>query len=393
MKFTFLFISLALAARAVAAEIHNLPAAAVTPPPPAIDRATQDFAQLMEMLKAYDRPADLNGTPAQRVRADEARFRHVQQLLLDYLAANPPSPQRWHLVVILRRSTPQFVQEILPAYDAHPVPENLMFNYAAKETRIRLIGALEQAMLTAPDVPPNLSLSKYRPLFLARKVDDEITFARGKSVTEINWASLENEIDAFARQFPEQREAVWLEESYLTLLATKRPEAVSPRLQHSFQSVSKEVRQLVEGRMRIETARREPLNLKFTALDGREVDLATLRSKVVLIDFWATWCGPCLEELPNVKSVYEKYHDRGFEVIGVALDSEADRRKLSQLIDRENLPWPQFFDGKKWKSSLAQQFSVSSIPTTLLLGLDGRLVSTAARGPALEAEVKRLLSL
>ena len=82
-----------------------------------------------------------------------------------------------------------------------------------------------------------------------------------------------------------------------------------------------------------------------------------------------------------------------FEVIGVALDEAADREKLLHLVEREKLPWPQYFDGKKWKSDLAQKFSITSIPATLLLGPDGRLATNSARGPQLETEVKRLLNL
>jgi thiol-disulfide isomerase/thioredoxin len=184
-----------------------------------------------------------------------------------------------------------------------------------------------------------------------------------------------------------------LENTYLSLLETQKPDATLARLQHSLQSANHEVRQLAAGRLRIETARREPLELKFTAIDGREVDLAKLRGKVVLIDFWAMWCGPCIAELPNVKAVYEEYHDRGFEIVGISLDEKADQEKLRQFVQQEGLPWPQYYDGKKWKTALAKEFSISSIPAMLLLGPDGRLASTSARGPALETEVKRLLGL
>jgi thiol-disulfide isomerase/thioredoxin len=390
MKPCRLFFPLLLALPAVAAETRPIPP---TPVAKTNDPAERDFNRLRETLKAYDRPANPKDTPSERMRDDEARLGQVQQLLLNFIESHPDSPRRWDIVVILRRSMRRFVKDILPGYDANPISDHLVFDQPAKEARIRHIGELERAMLDAPDVPPNLTMAKYRPLFLARKVDDQMTFARRKPAAEIDWVALESQIDTYGREFPDQHEAVWLEETYLSLLEAKRPDATLARLQHSIQSANREVRQLAEGRLRIETARREPLELKFTAIDGREVDLAKLRGKVVLIDFWAMWCGPCIAELPNVKAVYEQYHDRGFEIVGISLDEKADQEKLRQFVQQEDLPWPQYYDGKKWKTALAKKFSISSIPTMLLIAPDGRLATTSARGPALETEVKRLLGL
>lgn len=152
-----------------------------------------------------------------------------------------------------------------------------------------------------------------------------------------------------------------------------------------------------------------PLELAFTAADGREVDLAKLRGKVVLIDFWATWCMPCIEEIPNVRAVYERYHERGFEVIGITLENPrftpndteeqkagrivAAREKMLAFTRQHNMLWPQHFDGKWWKNEIARRYAIDAIPAMFLLDREGRLVSTNARGEKLEAEVKRLLGL
>jgi thiol-disulfide isomerase/thioredoxin len=151
----------------------------------------------------------------------------------------------------------------------------------------------------------------------------------------------------------------------------------------------------------------KPLELAFTAVDGRPVDLKNLRGKVVLIDFWATWCGPCIAELPNVKRVYADHHDKGFEVIGISLENgrllpgdtpeqsaaklAAAKKVLTDFTAKEMMPWPQHFDGKYWKNEFAVQFSIASIPAMFLLDQEGRVVSTNARGPLLEQEVKRML--
>ena len=85
--------------------------------------------------------------------------------------------------------------------------------------------------------------------------------------------------------------------------------------------------------------------MQFMAVDGREVDLAELRGKVVLVDFWGTHCGPCVEELPRVKAAFEKFHAQGFEVIGISCDT--DRKELEKYVKQHGISWPQYFDGKK----------------------------------------------
>jgi thiol-disulfide isomerase/thioredoxin len=141
------------------------------------------------------------------------------------------------------------------------------------------------------------------------------------------------------------------------------------------------------------TAGDTPIELKFTAIDGREVDLAQLRGKVVLVDFWATWCGPCIRELPNVKEAYRRYHERGFEVIGISLDHAKAREAVLKFVKVAELPWPQYYDGKGWANTWASAFAINSIPAAWLIDQNGRVVDKNARGEQLESEVKRMLGL
>lgn len=137
----------------------------------------------------------------------------------------------------------------------------------------------------------------------------------------------------------------------------------------------------------------EVMELKFTSLAGKEIDLADMKGKVVLIDFWATWCGPCIAELPNVLKAYEAYHEKGFEIIGISLDNAKDEAKLKSFVKDKNMPWPQAFDGKGWGNALAKKFGITSIPATYLVGKDGKIVSSNLRGPALSSAVKKELGL
>ncbi|QIF00874.1 TlpA disulfide reductase family protein [Roseimicrobium sp. ORNL1] len=132
----------------------------------------------------------------------------------------------------------------------------------------------------------------------------------------------------------------------------------------------------------------KPLDLKFTAVDGREVDLSKMRGKVVLVDFWAVWCGPCVAEIPNVLKTYEKLHPKGFEIVGISLDQ--DKSKLEAFVKEKGMSWPQYFDGKGWQNEISSKFGINSIPAMWLVDKKGMLVSTNARGNLEELVEKQL---
>jgi thiol-disulfide isomerase/thioredoxin len=128
-------------------------------------------------------------------------------------------------------------------------------------------------------------------------------------------------------------------------------------------------------------------------LDGKPLSIAGYKGKVVMLDFWATWCGPCVGEVPNVAAVYAKYHDKGFEIIGISLDREGDKDKLISFTKEHNMPWRQYFDGKFWSNELAVKYGIQSIPATFLLDGSGKIIGKNVRGPALEPAVQKALGV
>jgi thiol-disulfide isomerase/thioredoxin len=133
-----------------------------------------------------------------------------------------------------------------------------------------------------------------------------------------------------------------------------------------------------------------PKDFTVKTLDGKDFTLSKTKGKVLLIDFWATWCGPCVKEIPALKKYYDQFKPKGFEIIGVSLDKKKD--KLTGYIKKETLKWPVSFSGKGWGDDTAKLYGVRSIPSTWLLDKKGNLRHFGLRGEALAKAIQTLLS-
>ena len=135
------------------------------------------------------------------------------------------------------------------------------------------------------------------------------------------------------------------------------------------------------------------IQLTGTLLDGSKLDWESYRGKVVLVDFWATWCGPCRAEVPNVLKMYQAYHDKGFEVLGISLDER--REQADSYIKQTNIPWASMFSDnpaeRGWNNPMAVRYGITGIPRAILVDREGKVVHMTARGAKLGQELRRLL--
>ncbi len=133
------------------------------------------------------------------------------------------------------------------------------------------------------------------------------------------------------------------------------------------------------------------MRLTGLRMDGTAFDLASLRGKVVLVDFWATWCAPCVAEHPRLLAAYRKYHDRGFEVVGVSLDN--NRQQLEQYLTQHNIPWITLHPNQRGKQNPAlERYGIISIPVVILIDRQGRVITTEARGEGLDQLIEAALA-
>lgn len=224
-----------------------------------------------------------------------------------------------------------------------------------------------------------------------------LTLAQRGDKKAADWDAIDRKLQSYESQFSSNPESLQfitaLRRMQLQLGRTLVDEAyykdlLSKLLASRIPDVAAVAKQQKEIDDRLARLKVAPMDLSFTAVDGRQVNLAQLRGKVVLIDFWATWCGPCRAEVPNIVAAYRKYHSKGFEVLGISLDN--DKSTLLAFTKGHDMPWPQCLDGADGKNTIARSFGIFAIPSMWLVDKDGMLVTTEAIID-LDGQVSKLL--
>jgi peroxiredoxin len=152
--------------------------------------------------------------------------------------------------------------------------------------------------------------------------------------------------------------------------------------------VAQEAKEMGEQIAKMADLAKNPIELKFTAVDGTTVELASLRGRVVILDFWATWCSDCVQNVPDLVETSKKYQAQGVQIIGISLDQ--DQNKLLTFTREHDMDWPQYFDGKGWENDISSSYGIDQIPTIWLIDKKGMLVSQKGQID-LDGQVERLL--
>ena len=371
--------------------------------------ADRDFAAFdaLSKTKAPGKPSEMGGMKPY-LNWTDAHNQRVTAAGIAFYQAYPTDSRRWEVVTALLNMPPRYITGF--KIEDPKGPADLIVDEKAVAAWESQGDTLRRAMIAAPD---STDVQREPASFALFAADSRRLRARLRSGEDkdgpASWEKLFEAFSAHITRYAGQARLAMEAENFLRAWKEAVPGSYETGWERLKTCADAGIRQGAAERLQSAQRMAKPLELAFVAADGRPVDLKNLRGKVILIDFWATWCGPCIAELPNVKRVYEAYHAKGFEVIGISLENgrllpadtpeqtatklTAAKKVLTDFTTKEKMPWPQHFDGKYWKNEFAVQFGIGAIPAMFLLDQEGRVVSTNARGPLLEQEVKRLLKL
>jgi len=331
--------------------------------------------------------------------------RRVREAGLAFIRQHPADPRRWELVTTLAETPFAFLKtaELVPPAGTTPT---VVFDEPALLAWQEELSRLQQALIASTEATVAQREAAEWALF---DRDVQACVEADEKGEPQDFAPLQARFESHLARYAGQKTLTDRADGFLYELDRSKLGASAEGWRRLLAAPGAELRARAAERLGELERMGRPQELTFTALDGREVDLAKFRGKVVLLDFWATWCGPCVAELPNVKRIYASYHDQGLEIVGIALENaklapadtpeqatakvEKARKTLAEFTAAHEMPWPQYCDGKYWQNDVARSYQVWGIPAMFLLDQEGRIVAIDVRGPRLEAGVRRLLKL
>jgi thiol-disulfide isomerase/thioredoxin len=347
-------------------------------------------------------------TQAERMTAMRLHIVNVLRAGTAFVQKYPQDPRRWRAVQMMSSAAKDLTNE-----DGTPkeVLEGVTWDAATMVVWRKEITALAAAAENAPDAPPEVKLRAESSQPNGLRAQSNVLQQALKAKQPADFGPFRAEILRVAAKYPTVESLGQYVGVYFAFRAQSgatKPEQIAEATEFAA-SPNEHVQKGAKAQLDKLTAFDKAFELAFTAVDGRKVDIKDYRGKVVLVDFWATWCGPCKAEIPNIKKVYAEYRAKGFDIIGISLENaaiksddtpeqiaakhEKAKNILNEYTSKTDLPWPQYYDGKHWKNDISTRFGLASIPAMFLIDQEGKIVSTDARGPKLEAEVKRLLKL
>jgi thiol-disulfide isomerase/thioredoxin len=274
----------------------------------------------------------------------------------------PKDPRRWEAKLIFLQYDSMLASSESRDVDADKI-----------ESELKTIAA-------APDAPVQAkSQARINLIGLHARMSD------GQSLTP----DIEQEIVSFIHDFPDEPDDAILQKMRLNSLQNTDPAKAEAFLELLLKDPNRAVVEMAQAQSALRDLTKKPIELQFTAMDGSNVDLKQLRGKVVLIDFWATWCAPCMEKVPDLVKLYNSLHGKGLEIIGISLDS--DKSLVLAVTQSSGMVWPQFFDGKGGDNTIASRYGITTIPRMFLVNKKGLVVDPDASEP-LEDEVQKLLA-
>ena len=243
--------------------------------------------------------------------------------------------------------------------------------------------AIDTFLKQYPQDPRHWEVQLQRVFFLkdAENISEEVDPSKG--LTD----DLEKELAAYEKDFPDDESGKDLVQLRVRLLQAGAPDKINATLETLTKSPNKATAGAAGAQLTIRT---KPVDWKFdNAVDGKAVDLSKLHGKVVLLDFWATWCAPCMAKLPEIVELNKKYQDKGFQVVGVSFDQDKDA--LLKVVKAKHMDWPEYFDGKSFDGETAVRFNVDAIPDAWLVDRQGFL-HPVDREADLDEEISKLLA-